>query len=76
MEYLVDGLVSGTPASRRASSLRLVDACSSPHARFLLRLSGCLQRLLEALVVAEQVSAEGSFIEIEYNIICPLTMFS
>jgi hypothetical protein len=61
LEYLVDGLISGGAAARRASALRLVDACASTHARFLLRLSGCLPRLLSALAVAQELLPGGRF---------------
>ncbi len=54
-EYLVDGLISGA-SSRRVSVMRLVELCASPHSRFMLRLSGGLPRLLEALSVAEEVA--------------------
>lgn len=57
VDYLVDGLIS--TSSRRLSSKRLVEVCASPHSRFMLRLSGGLTRLLEALSIAEDVATSG-----------------
>ena len=59
LDYLLDGLLRGG-AGRRASALGLVDAVGTPRARFLLRLSGALPRLMDALQVAEDVPAAGA----------------
>ena len=60
IDYLMEGLLTGGAAGRRAAAVKLVDACASPHSRVRLRLSGCLRRLLEALAVAEAIPASGS----------------
>ena len=57
LDYLIEGL-SRAPATRRASVLRLVETCSTPRSRYILRLGGGLIRLLNALAIAEEVSNE------------------
>jgi hypothetical protein len=59
LEYLLQGLNSGG-ATRRSSIVKLVEACGTPHSRFMLRLSGCLPKLLDAVEVAKDIKMNGT----------------
>lgn len=59
LDYLVEGLGACGASSRRSSSLRLLEACTSPDKRLLLRLSGKLPTIYHAIGDALCGAREG-----------------